>query len=167
MQDVFQRISRLRDLSYRRYEKLSSIEKKFCTSKNLKNDPDFLNIMLKYRAVSKCSIKEAYHWTKENLLAYKLYLSKRNSIRPPIETREKYIVRELQFRGFVPSALFHKMPTCYYVISKQPVLGITWILPHHGGHTNIQLQSGLPDVYELHGKYGLANWTRVDISYKL
>lgn len=167
MQDVFQRISRLRDLSYRRYKKLSSTEKKYCISKKLKNDPSFLNILLKYKAITKCSIQEAHKWTEKHILEYKYYLTKRESIRPPFETKEKYVIKELQFQGFVPAALFKRKPDCYYVISKQPILGVTWILPHHGGHTDIQLKAGLPDVYKLHCQYGLANWTRVDIKYKL
>lgn len=122
--------------------------------------------MLKYRAIEKCSLQEAETWVENHLGEYIQYVSSRER-NFPMETKEKYIIRELQFRGFVPAAGFKKKESCYYIYSKQPILGVTWILPIHGGHTDVQLKAGLPDVYVLQSRYGLANWTRVGINYKL
>lgn len=122
--------------------------------------------MLKYRAIEKCSLQEAETWVENHLGEYIQYVSSRER-NFPMETKEKYIIRELQFRGFVPAAGFKKKESCYYIYSKQPILGVTWILPIHGGHTDVQLKAGLPDVYGLQSRYGLANWTRVGINYKL
>lgn len=123
--------------------------------------------MLKYRAIEKCSLQEAETWVENHLGEYIQYVSSRGKNTVPVETKEKYVIRELQFRGFVPAAGFKKKESCYYIYSKQPILGVTWILPIHGGHTYVQLNAGLPDVYDLQSRYGLANWTRVGINYKL
>lgn len=122
--------------------------------------------MLKYRAIKKCSLQEAETWVKNHGGEYIQYVSSRER-KFPMETKEKYVIRELQFRGFVPAAGFKKKESCYYIYSKQPILGVTWILPIHGGHTDVQLRAGLPDVYNLQSRYGLPNWTRVGINYKL
>lgn len=131
------------------------------------NNPNLLNLVLKYRAVTNKPITDCIKWTERNLSGYIEFLQKRNNPRPSIETKEKYIVRELQFRGFIPSANYKRDIRAYYITSKCNILGIQWILPIKGGHTSDQLSKNMPEIYDLHSRFGFANWTRVDISYKL
>ena len=133
----------------------------------MRNNPNLFNLILKYKVIAKCSLQEAETWVENHFGEYVQYLSIRGKNTVPVETKEKYVIRELQFRGFVPAAGLKKKESCYYIYSKQPILGVTWILPIHGGHTDIQFKAGLPDVYLLHSMYGLPNWTRVGIDYKL
>lgn len=117
--------------------------------------------------ISNRPIKECIKWVEENIGEYILFIQSRNNPRPSRETKEKYVVRELQFRGFVPLANYKRNERAYYIISKCNILGIQWILPVEGGHTSEQLSRGMPEIYDLHSRFGLANWTRVDITYKL
>ena len=131
------------------------------------NNPNFLNIVLKYRVISKRPLASCIKWVEDNLDGYIEFLQNRYNPRPPAEIQEKYIVRELQFRGFIPSAVYTRTKGAYYIISKCNLLNVQWILPIEGGHTSDQLSKGMPEIYDLQSRFGLANWTRVDINYKL
>lgn len=164
MNEMYKKLSGLRSLSYRRLKRLSKSERKLYSSQI---DPEGINLALKYRAITKCSIKESIKWVKANRRGYMDWLIYKGGKRPKVETNQKYVAMELQARGFVPISKYPPKRGFDYLLSKGPVNGINWILPIEAAHDYKRLAEGYPNAYQLQSKYGLENWTGLNIKYSL
>lgn len=123
---------------------------------------------LRYKAITKCSIKEALAFSKKYYKDYVRYCSRRDNYIPVYhETNIEYIYKEFIFQGFIPEDEFKKKRHRLYLISNRPIKGITFIYPVHAWHNINYKSEGEPWIYDLLNEVGVPGFTRVNLDYKL
>lgn len=130
--------------------------------------PKQKDLALRYKAVTKCSIKEALRFAKKYSDDYSRYFSRRENYTPNHrETNMEYIYKEFIFQGFVPEDKFKKKPHRHYLVSNKPIRGKILIYPVHAWHDIRYRKEGEPWIYDLLDQVGVPGYTRVDLEYKL
>lgn len=126
------------------------------------------DLALRYRVVTKCSIKEALAFSKKYYNDYIRYTSRRaNYIPDKRETNELYIYKEFIFQGFVPEEEFKKKRHRLYLVSNRPIKGKILIYPVHAWHDITHRKEGEPWIYDLLNEVGVPGFTRVNLDYKI
>lgn len=123
---------------------------------------------LRYKAVTKCSLREAFRFSKKYYEDYCRYRSRKDNYIPDKrETNIEYIYKEFLFQGFVPEEEFKKKKHRLYLISNKPIKGKILIYPVHAWHDVRYRKEGEPWIYDLLNQVGVPGFTRVNLSYKI
>jgi hypothetical protein len=82
-----------------------------------------------------------------------------------MEYNTKYIIKELEFRGFVKASQFQKQEGFNYIISLPPIGG--YIYPEHLTNNYFKMMKGYRNIYDVHDEIALEGVTHIDIKYTL
>lgn len=138
-----------RELSYRYYKKLPTKEKVIL---------DKANLMPCQKLIAMYINK---HITKNMALAIK-ESSKYYYLTEYKETNPKYLIKELQFRGFIPLHKYKKFKPQYcHMITNQKIGGDFWIYPENFYIDDRDKNKGLRFIYDVWGKYGIQTYTKL------
>ena len=160
---IFRTLSEKRELSYRRFKRLSEQEKlMYMKSPEM---PRIKRLGLKYQSITRETLERSIQWARNNFEAYSQYLSRKDTPKPPKEYNTRYIIRELKFRGFVPESQFQKKEGFNYIITLPPISG--WIYPAHLSNNYYRMREGYENPYDLHDEIALDGVTHIDIKYTL
>ena len=122
---------------------------------------------LRYKAITKSSLDEAFIWALANFERYLEYEGKHWSQRR-YEPNGPSLEKEFIFRGYVPLDTFEKKDGYNYIQSNQAINGTKYIYPCKCYRRwGIPDQGKYPNPYEFHALCGISGYTRVDVNYKL
>lgn len=119
-------------------------------------------LALKYKGITKESLESSLKWAKRHYKSYNKYLLTTNFHRI-YERKDKYILKELLFQGFVPLEKFHKKAECNYVQTNKKIQGAIYIYPVHAALDIRVIRKGYIPIYELMRNIGLPGYTKVDV----
>lgn len=124
-------------------------------------------LALRYKSISKCSIKKALRWARRNWDSYNTYTAKNfNYYRH--EKNGPYLEKEFIFRGFIPKDKFSKKPGFNYIESNQPINGKFYIFPKKLTIScMVKRWYKYPNAYNFHSEIGIPDFTKVDFDYSL
>lgn len=126
------------------------------------------DLALRYKVVTKCSIREALRFSKKYHKDYVKYCSRRDNYIPvKQETNIEYIYKEFIFQGFIPEDKFKKKRNRLYLISNRPIKGKILIYPVHAWHDIRYREKDEPWIYDLLNEVGVPGFTRVNLDYKI
>lgn len=149
------------ELTYRRYYKLKTSEKKIFDTKRCKYTPLVCSLAIELSKITKEPLK-GYHFRIASKLI-KPYLNKVTLaamndflICPTSYKDSKYLIRELEFQGFIPLSSYKpKFKKYGYFMTNRPLNGVTYIYPKKFGDTHKALSKGCPYYTEYMGQYGI------------
>lgn len=123
-------------------------------------------LALRYKAVTKSSIRSSLEWAVENYYDWVMYSGvhykeARHNTKP-----DEYLEQEFLFRGFKPLDSFEKRDGFNYIQSNCPINGKYYIYPKKfvRGHT-VNNWLNFPNVYAMHNVIGVEGFTKVDVLY--
>lgn len=126
------------------------------------------DLALRYKSVTKCTLREALRFSKRYYEDYVRYCSRRDNYIPvKQETNIEYIYKEFLFQGFIPEEEFKKKRNRLYLVSNRPIKGKILIYPVHAWHNIQYRKEGEPWIYDLLNQVGVPGFTRVNLSYKI
>lgn len=139
--------------------------KLFISKSDLSDNQKYL--ALRYKSITKVSLKEAFSWAKLNWEEYLLYTGMHwDSYR--IEENNKYLEKEFISRGYIPRDTFEKEEDFNYIESNQMINGKYYILPIKGVKNYQSKDWGkYPYIYKMQEDYGISGYTRIDVKYSL
>lgn len=124
-------------------------------------------LALRYKAVTKSPLEEAFTWAKENYDRYLTYEGKHWSQRR-YEPDGPALEKEFIFRGYVPISSFKKEAGYNYIQSNTTINGTRYIYPYKCCRRwDIPDHKKWPNPYDFHSEVGITGYTMVDVNYKL
>ena len=124
-------------------------------------------LALRYKAITRSSLEEAFAWALDNFSRYLKYEGQHWSERR-YELNGPYLEKEFIFRGYVPLSSFKKEAGYNYIQSNQAINGTKYIYPQKCCRRwDIPDHNKWPNPYEFHTLVGIPGYTGVDVNYKL
>lgn len=124
-------------------------------------------LALRYKAVTKSTLVEAFTWAEENFDRYIKYEGQHWS-QTRYEANGPYLEKEFIFRGYVPLSSFKKEDGYNYIQSNQAINGTRYIYPQKCCRRwDMKDYHKWLNPYEFHTLCGIPGFTGVDVNYKL
>lgn len=157
---IFRKVYNTRNLSYRYYGKLKDEPKAILDEANLLPGVKNFAIQL-YR--TGITMKMAIKISKSRWDDYSEWCLKRTVFHIP--EKEKYALKELQFRGFVREEDFPIKPKKYdYIMTNKMLDGSYWVYPKKYAKNYKQMTKGFTDIHNEFPKVALEGYTKIRYS---
>lgn len=122
---------------------------------------------MRYKSITKCSLKDAFRWAEKYWAEYLDYTGK-HWAEYRKEKNGPYLEKEFISRGYVPFDTFKKKPGFNYVESNQPINGKKYIYPKKCTRgVYVKNWNKYPYIYNMQTWVGIPNYTQVDVYYSL
>lgn len=155
---TWEKIYRSRDISYRYYKKLKEEPRDILDEVNLLPEIKLFTLKLYRLGLSMKKSLEISNNRYDDYISWCL----QRKIFKKIE-KEKYALKELKFRGFIPlENLIDYNPKKYdYIVSNQTLEGKIYIYPKRYGKNYKSMKKGYEDIHKEFPLIGLEGWTKI------